>query len=113
MQLEANDADLPRRRRAPARYQVCSSTVVEIILLHLNIFIATITFECLDLIILFIRDRFDQPGNQILNDNLPLKSAKNDDYQSELEFVLDFYKVQFIKLESSTSTFNYYIIDFL
>ena len=45
----------------------------------------------------FIRDRFNQPGYQTLKnlEDLLLKSARNEDYQTELDFVLEFYRDDF------------------
>ena len=45
----------------------------------------------------FIRDRFNQPGHLTLKnlEDLLLKSAKNEDYQTELDFVLEFYHDDF------------------
>ena len=41
----------------------------------------------------FIQDRFNQPGYKTLKniEDLLLKSARNQNYQNELEFVLNFY----------------------
>ena len=54
-------------------------------------------FECLDLIINNIKDRFDQPGFSVLSnlEDILLKAAWNEDYATELEFVLSMYKDDF------------------
>ena len=52
-------------------------------------------FEALDLIILCIVGRFDQPGYQVYCkvQDLILKAAaaRQQDYQAELDFVIDYY----------------------
>ena len=50
-------------------------------------------FECLDLIIAFIKDRFDQPSFNILKqlESLLLKATRKEAYSEELKFVLIFY----------------------
>ena len=52
-----------------------------------------IYYEALDLIISCITDRFDQPGYRIYNkvQDLILKAAKQQDYQTELDFIIDYY----------------------
>ena len=49
--------------------------------------------EALDLVINFIRERFNQPGYRIYCnlENLLLKAVSSDDYTDELQFVLDYY----------------------
>ncbi len=89
--FDVSDPILPRKRRAPTRYEVGSSdgsypaTPKALYRCHY--------FECLDLITTFIRDRFNQPGYKTLKnlENLLLKSARNQNYQNELDFVLKFY----------------------
>lgn len=83
---------LPRKRKVPARFEEGSAvghhpdTPQD---LYRRDY-----FECLDLIVACIRDRFDQPGYRILKnlENLLLKATRSEDYDSELEFVLDYYK---------------------
>ena len=54
-------------------------------------------FECLDLIINHIKDRFDQPGFSVLRnlEDFLLKVAWNEDYETELGFVLSMHKDDF------------------
>lgn len=93
--FDIDDPTLPRRRKAPARYEVGTGdghhpeTPKALYRQHY--------FECLDLIVRFIRDRFNQPGYQTQKnlENLLLKSARNEEYQTELEFVLRFYHDDF------------------
>jgi len=53
--------------------------------------------EALDLVINFIRERFNQPGYRIYCnlENLLLKAANRDEYTAELQFVLDYYGSDF------------------
>jgi len=48
--------------------------------------------EAIDLVVNFIRNRFDQPGYKIYCnlENLLLKAAKAEDYTAEIKFVLGF-----------------------
>ena len=93
--LDVSDPVLPRKRKAPVRYEVGSSdghypeTPKALYRQHY--------FQCLDLIVTFIRDRFKQPGYQTLKnlEDLLLKAARNEDYQKELGFVLKFYQDDF------------------
>ena len=94
---KVNDPVLPRKRRAPVRIEVGSSkgyhpvTPKDLYRQHY--------FECLDLIINHIKGRniFDQPGFAVLRnlEDLLLKAAWNENYATELEFVLDMYKDDF------------------
>ena len=112
--FDVSDPVLPRRR-APTRYELGSnvgSYPVTSKAMYRRHF-----FECLDLIITFIRDRFNQPGYRTLKnlEGLLLKSARNEDYQNELDFVLQFYdddfnssplKTQFQLLPTSLSAYE-------
>ena len=103
---------LPRKRKAPARFEVGSSsghhpeTPKEMFRQHY--------FECLDLIVNCIKDRFDQPGYRVLKnlEDLLLKAARNEDYTKELDFVLNLYKDDFVpsrlraQLELLSTYFN-------
>ena len=82
---------MPRKRKIPTTYQVGSSdgnysTTPKALY-------RSYYYECLDLITTFIRDRFNQPCYKTLKnlDDLLLKSARNENYQNELDFVLKFY----------------------
>ena len=91
-----NEPALPRKRKAPTRYEVGSSvghhpgTPKEYFRQHY--------LECLDTVVSCIRDRFNQPGYTVLKnlEDLLLKAARNEEYSSELHFVLDFYKDDFV-----------------
>ena len=109
-----NAPTLPRKRKCPSQYEVGTSagyypgTAKEYYRQHY--------FECLDTIVNCIRDRFNQPGYRVLKnlENLLLKAVRNEDYTSELDFVLDFYKDDLVhssvcpQLELLTTTFSSY-----
>ena len=88
--LDVDEPILPRKRKRPARYDNGTPNLefdtVEKYYQHFYI-------EAFDLIINSIRRRFDQPGfNTYKNlENLLLKAAKEEDYNSEFEFVTNFY----------------------
>ena len=83
--------ELPRKRRAPPRLEVGSSsphfpsTPKELY--------RPIYFECLDHIISSIRSRFDQPGYATLVrlENVPTRAAKGEEYSDDLAFILKHY----------------------
>ena len=54
-------------------------------------------FECLDMIVACICDRFNQPGYGVLKnlEDLLLKVTRNENYNSEIDFVLELYKKDF------------------
>ena len=90
-----NEATLPRKRRAPARYEdgiaepEYSSTPKG--------YYKQMYYETIDLISSFILKRFDQPGlrtYRVLQDLL-LNAAKGVPYDEELKIVTDFYKDDF------------------
>ena len=70
---------MPRKRLAPARYSKGTGEGH-----HPK------DLECLDLIIAFIKDRFDQPSFCILKqlESLLLKATRKEAYSEELKFVL-------------------------
>jgi hypothetical protein len=79
---------MPRKRLAPARYSTGTGEG------HhpadpKDIFRQQY-FECLDVIIAFTKDRFDQPSFHILKqlESLLLKAARKEAYSEELKFVL-------------------------
>ena len=53
-----------------------------------------IYFECLNLVVSCIRDRFNQPGYAVLRqlEDLLLKAVKGECYQEELGFVMQLHK---------------------
>lgn len=87
-----NEPILPRKRKAPRRFEEGSSdghhptTPKD--------FYRRQYFECLDLIVNCVRDRFRQPGYAVLRnlEDLLLKCTRSEDYKSEFEFVTNFYK---------------------
>ena len=76
--IDADDPLLPRRK-APARYEVGTGDGhhPEIP----KVLYRQYYFECLDLIVTFIRDKFNQPGYQTQKnlENLLLKSVRNEE----------------------------------
>jgi len=83
-----NEPALPRKRKVPARLEVDTSEshypLTPKDLYHQQY------FQCLDLIVSFIKDRFNQPGYNTLKQvkNLVIKSVRKEDYHAELDFVL-------------------------
>ena len=74
-QIGIHDTELPRKRKIPARYQVGTgegqhSTVEDVY--HLTY------FECHNMVVSCIRDRFNQPGYAVLRQlgDLLLKAVK-------------------------------------
>ena len=91
-QKRVNEPVLPRKRKAPAQFEVGS---------HIGhqpntpkYLYRQDYFECLDFSVACIRDWFKQPGLGVLNnlEDLLLKATRNENYDTELDFVLDFYK---------------------
>ena len=91
-QKGVNEPLLPRKRKAPARFEPGSGishhhdTPKD--LFRQNY------FECF---VTCIRDRFNQPGYKVLKNlkDLLLKASRNESYDTELQFVLDLYKDDF------------------
>ena len=88
---EVHGPSLPRKRRAPARFEEGSSLGYQPT--TPKDFYHQQYFECLDMCISCIKDRFNQPGYAALKnlEDLLIKAANNENYNSELEFVLGFY----------------------
>ena len=90
-----HDPVLPRKRRAPRRYEVGSGegSFEEDVQVHYR----RIFYEALDLIISCIKNRFEQPGYQVYRklEDLVVKAAKKEVYDEELEFVCNFYGQDF------------------
>eukprot|EP00731_Ephydatia_muelleri_P008502 Em0004g840a len=86
---------LPRKRKAPTHLEVGSSTGY----FHITVkeLYRQQYFECLDLVISAVRERFDQPGYAVLLnlESLLLKAAKKEEYSEELHFVLKHYHDDF------------------
>ena len=83
---------LPRKRRAPSRFEVGSSSTHSF---HVSPddYYRQIYFEALDHVIGAIRDRFDQPGYKTYRnlEELVLKACKGESYNAELDTVCSFY----------------------
>ena len=82
--LDISKPSLPRKRKAPRRFEVGTS---EGFFSHTpESFYRVEYMEALDLAINFIREHFNQPGYRIYCnlENLLLKAANRDDYTAEL-----------------------------
>ena len=89
--LGISEPSLPRKRKAPKRLEVGTG---ESFFSHTPEALFRVEYmEALDLVINFIRERFNQPGYRIYCnlENLLLKAASKDDHSAELQFVLDYY----------------------
>lgn len=89
--LGVQDPQLPRRRKAPRRYEISESEgdFVGDVKTHYRV----IYYGALDSVVSSIKDRFQQPGYQVYCrlESLLLKAANKEDYQEDLEFVCHFY----------------------
>ncbi len=100
--LNVNEPTLPRRRKAPQRYEIChsepffSATPKE--------FYRRFYYEALDLVINSISRRFDQPGYKTYKnvEELLLKAAQGKDYHAEFDFVINFYGSDFVSSQLDT-----------
>ena len=88
--LEVNEPAIPRRRKAPKRYETGSEGFFHETPKELY---RKEYFSVLDLVINYIKDRFQQPGYGVYKhlQELLLKAACGKDYVSELQFVTTFY----------------------
>ena len=90
-----NEPALPRKRKAPARLEVGTGDS------HYPLTPKDLYrqqyFQCLDLIVGFIKDRFNQPDYNTLKqvENVLIKSARKEDYHVQLEFLLKHYSDDF------------------
>ena len=89
--LEVSEPALPRRRKVPKRLD--DGTAEHEYPATTEDHFRQIYYEALDLIISCITDRFDQPGYRIYHkvQDLILKAAKQQDYQDELDFIINYY----------------------
>ena len=89
------DAELPRRRRRPMRYDdgLSGGDFHE----EPKQFYKQLYFEALDLVVNCIQSRFDQPGYQIYSslETLLIKSCKGENSEDALKTVCEFYKDDF------------------
>ena len=91
-ELGVDEATLGRKRRVPSHLEVGSSKGFTTD--SPKDFYKQQYYECLDIITSTIKDRFDQPGYQTLQqlENLFIKAVKGEDYSAELRFTLESYK---------------------
>ena len=91
VKLEVSESALPRRRKVPKRLD--DGTAAHEYPATAEDHFRQIYYEALDLIISCITDRFDQPGYQIYHkvQDLILKAAKQQDYQNDLNFIINHY----------------------
>jgi len=116
---------LPRQRKRPARFEYGHASAE--FTSDPKDYYKRIYYEALDLIIMSIMERFDQPGYALYSnlEQLLLKSVKHEDYEEELKSVSELYqsdlhiedlKVQLLTLSSqnicSNPTFSD-ILDYL
>ena len=89
--LEVSEPALPCRRKVPKRLD--DGTAAHEYPATAEDHFRQIYYEALDLIISCITDRFDQPGYQIYHkvQDLILKAAKQQDYQNDLDFIINHY----------------------
>ena len=54
-------------------------------------------FEALDLVVCGIKGRFDQPGYKVYSnlEGMLVKAVRKDNYDEELQYIVDFYKGDF------------------
>lgn len=86
------DPCLPRKRRAPQRFEVGSSTGDYHVTPEAHY--RQIYYGALDHVVEAIKDRFDQPGYRIYHnlEELVVKACKGEPYNAELDNVCAFYK---------------------
>ena len=91
---DINEAELPRKRKAPARFQAGSRGYHSHTPKDLY---RPMYLECVDHIVNCVRMHFDQPGYAVLMrlENLLLNAAKNQPYDEDLAFVLQHYGSDF------------------
>ena len=90
-----NAPELPRKRKAPAYFEIGSSRVEHSCTVQ-DVY-RPIYFECVDYVVSCIRDRFNQPGyiKLLKLENVLLKAAKNLPYQEDLDTVEECYGSDF------------------
>ena len=111
--LDNSDPLLPQQRKMPKRYEI-GNAQPEFVDTPDHYF-KCIYFEALHLITTCISERFDQPGFAVYRNvqDLLKNAAKGNLYQSELEFVLNFYGSDFndeqlkTQLQVFTANFTY------
>ena len=101
-QTGTEEPSLPRKRRAPARFEVGEGTCY--FSSDIDEHYRRLYFEVLDLIVSGIQQRFNQPGYAIYQnlEDLLLNAANGKDYATDLKAVTDFYGDDFVKSELIT-----------
>ena len=101
-QTGTEEPSLPRKRRAPARFEVGEGTCY--FSSDVDEHYRRLYFEVLDLIVSGIQQRFNQPGYAIHQnlEDLLLNAANGKDYATDLKAVTDFYGDDFVKSELIT-----------
>lgn len=89
-EFEVNDPILPRKRKAPRRYESGSEGHFHE---SLNDLFCQEYFSILDFIIGYVRDHFHQRGYGVYKqlEDLLLKAIRGEQYQSKFDFVIKFY----------------------
>ena len=97
--FEVNNPALPRKQRTPQRLQI-GTTSGDFHLSPEDRY-RQIYYESLDYVVQAVADRFDQPGYRVyLNlEELLLKACKGEEYEAQLQVVLDIYKDNLSRLE--------------
>lgn len=94
---KVNPPTLPRKRRAPRRFEIGSSDGDH----HSSPqdFFRMVYYEALDLATTSITERFDQPGYKVYQnlETLVLKVCKGEEYDEYLDFICEFYGEDFDK----------------
>lgn len=90
--LELEPPSLPRKRKRPKRFE--SGTAQAKFLDSPKAYFKVSYFEALDLAIMAIKERFDQPGFKVYCNlqELVTKAAKGEKYDKEYDFVVSFYE---------------------
>ena len=93
--LNINEPVLPRQRKRPRRYEdgMSNGEFPE----SVEDLYRRMYFEALDLVVCGIKGRFDQPGYKVYSnlEGVLVKAVRKDNYNEELQYVIDFYKGDF------------------
>ncbi len=107
-EFDVDEPVRPRKRKTPRRYEVGESEGVHPV--TAKEMYKREYFLALDLIVNYIRDRFNQPGYTAYSnlENLLLKAAECEDFSDEFKFVADFYGSDFdpVLLDTQLSLFG-------
>ena len=93
--LDISDPELPRRRRAPRRFE--DGLAEGDFHTDTKAYYRQHYFEAVDLVVNCIKERFDQPGYRVYRnlEQLLLKAAQKEDFTAEFDDVCSFYKDDF------------------